>query len=234
MGKKYLTFSFDDGTVQDKRLIALLDKYALRATFNLNSGAFGTHHRIMHDNIDCDHTEVEPDEVRELYKNHEIAVHTVHHPNLLCCTPEQVTSEVEDDRIALQTLSGQHIVGMAYPGGPFYNDDIIARILSTTGVRYSRTVAAHDDFIFPQNFMMWHPNACIEDKNIHSLCERFLNASPDEDMLLYIWGHSFEFDKYHSWTRAEEIFRRLSGHSDIEYVTNGDIYRMRSGDGYAL
>lgn len=228
MGKKYLTFSFDDGTVQDKRLIKLLDRYGLRATFNLNSGAFGTHHRIIHDGIDCDHTEIESGEVRALYKNHEIAVHTVHHPNLLCCTPEQVTHEVEDDRIALEALSGQKIFGMAYPGGPFYNDEIIKRILSTTGVRYSRTVEAHEDFSFPRDYMRWHPNACIEDKNIHLLCERFIAAQADEDMLFYIWGHSFEFDKYHSWTRAEQIFQLLSDHSDIEYLTNGEIYKMKN------
>ena len=34
---KAVTFSYDDGVSQDVRLIALLDKYGLKATFNLNS-----------------------------------------------------------------------------------------------------------------------------------------------------------------------------------------------------
>lgn len=38
MGRKWMTFSFDDGTVQDRRLVALLDQYGLKGTFNLNSG----------------------------------------------------------------------------------------------------------------------------------------------------------------------------------------------------
>ena len=38
---KAVTFSYDDGVSQDVRLIALLDKYGLKATFNLNSGMFG-------------------------------------------------------------------------------------------------------------------------------------------------------------------------------------------------
>ena len=38
---KYVTFSFDDGVTQDKRLIELLNKYGLKATFNLNSSLFG-------------------------------------------------------------------------------------------------------------------------------------------------------------------------------------------------
>ena len=41
---KALTFSYDDAVVQDRRLIELLDKYGLKATFNLNSEWFGKKH----------------------------------------------------------------------------------------------------------------------------------------------------------------------------------------------
>jgi peptidoglycan/xylan/chitin deacetylase (PgdA/CDA1 family) len=34
--KKAITFSFDDGVLQDIRTIEILDKYGLKATFNLN------------------------------------------------------------------------------------------------------------------------------------------------------------------------------------------------------
>ena len=44
---KFLTFSFDDGTVEDRRLIALFDRYGLRGTFNLNSGKFGVRREIV-------------------------------------------------------------------------------------------------------------------------------------------------------------------------------------------
>ena len=35
---KAVTFSFDDGNVDDIRLISILNKYGLKGTFNLNSG----------------------------------------------------------------------------------------------------------------------------------------------------------------------------------------------------
>ena len=38
---KAVTFSYDDGVEQDKRLIQLLDRYGLKCTFNLNSGHLG-------------------------------------------------------------------------------------------------------------------------------------------------------------------------------------------------
>ena len=39
--KKAITFSFDDGVAQDIRVIEILDKYGLKATFNLNSARLG-------------------------------------------------------------------------------------------------------------------------------------------------------------------------------------------------
>ena len=38
---KAITFSFDDGVTQDIRLIEILNKYGLKATFNLNSSCLG-------------------------------------------------------------------------------------------------------------------------------------------------------------------------------------------------
>ena len=44
---KAVTFSFDDGVLQDKRTIEILNKYGLKATFNLNSGKFGTNGQVL-------------------------------------------------------------------------------------------------------------------------------------------------------------------------------------------
>ena len=38
---KAVTFSFDDGVTQDVRLIGILDRYGLKATFNLNPSLLG-------------------------------------------------------------------------------------------------------------------------------------------------------------------------------------------------
>ena len=35
---KYILLSFDDGTVYDRRLVELLNRYGFKGTFNLNSG----------------------------------------------------------------------------------------------------------------------------------------------------------------------------------------------------
>lgn len=37
---KVLTLSYDDGVVQDIRLIEIMNKYGLKGTFNINSGMY--------------------------------------------------------------------------------------------------------------------------------------------------------------------------------------------------
>ena len=39
--KKAVTFSFDDGVTQDIRVVEILNKYGLKATFNVNSSLLG-------------------------------------------------------------------------------------------------------------------------------------------------------------------------------------------------
>ena len=55
---KGLTFSYDDGDLQDKRLVELFNKYGMKATFNLNSELLGKKemliregHAVLHDKL---------------------------------------------------------------------------------------------------------------------------------------------------------------------------------------
>ena len=48
---KAVTFSYDDGTTQDIRLIELLNKYGLKSTFNLNSGLFSKNKILIRINL---------------------------------------------------------------------------------------------------------------------------------------------------------------------------------------
>jgi len=227
MFRKMLTLSFDDGTVQDRRLIELIDKYNLRATFNLNSGFFGRKHCITHSGFNVCHDEIEASEARSLYRNHEVAVHTVSHPNLKKVESDgEIIRQVLDDHKALTELTGKEIFGMAYPcGGDCYDERVIKLISESTPVRYARTTSSHRTFALPENFMTWHPTCDQRDDDLFELAERFIAAEPTEDMLFYVWGHSFELDKPDkSWDRFEKFCETVSAKRDIIYMTNGEVY----------
>ena len=53
---KALTMSYDDGRLQDRRLVGIFNEYGIRGTFHLNSG------RLEEDN------RIHPDEIPGLYR----------------------------------------------------------------------------------------------------------------------------------------------------------------------
>ena len=148
--KKALTFSYDDGTTQDVRLAALFHKYGMKATFNLNSDLLGRPGQLVRANGTrvVDHNKVSPADVRHIYEGHEVAVHTLTHPNLTHIADDgEVIRQVEQDRLRLSELVGYEVIGMAYPCGGVNCDDRVAGLIAAnTGVRYARTVATTGSF----------------------------------------------------------------------------------------
>ena len=85
---KAITFSFDDGVIQDIRMIELMNKYGLKGTFNLNS-LFLFNKRItnVRGKKICVYN-VDRGDVKSVYEGHEVAVHTLTHPNLTECATD--------------------------------------------------------------------------------------------------------------------------------------------------
>ena len=181
---KFLTFSFDDGVTQDRRLVELFNKYGLKCTFNLNTGYFGLKGMLETPSFKVGYDRIEPEEVGTLYAGHEVASHTVRHPRLDLLTQDEVFHEVEDDRKKLEELSGQEIFGMAYPGGPFFNDEVINTIVTRTPIRYARSTGQHYTFEMPDNLMIWDTTCHVPDEEPFDLARQFVELRPETDALL--------------------------------------------------
>lgn len=223
---KAVTFSYDDGVTQDIRLIALLNKYGLKSTFNLNSGLLGRRGTLVRNGELVSHYKIHPEDVRTIYEGHEIAAHTLTHPNLTKCDTAEVIRQVEEDRLRLSELAGYEVVGMAYPCGGENNDDRVAGILRAhTGIRYSRTVISTGSFDLQDNLLRFNPTAYH--RNFDTMKEQwqqFVESETDAPQLFYVWGHSYEMDiESDYWVRLEEFFKLISGRNDVFYGTNKDI-----------
>ena len=221
---KAVTFSYDDGVLQDKRLIEIFNKYGLKGTFNLNSELFENGQKKSR-------WKVQPYEVREVYRGHEVAVHTLTHKRLPELSDSEVIRQVEEDRKNLQALMGETIVGMAYPCGGINNDDRVAEIIKRhTEVRYARTITSTYSFDLQDNLYRFNPTVYhIELDRLFELGEKFLKSIPKKPQLYYIWGHSYEFDELDDvggderWSRFEEFCKMISGHDDVFYGTNKEV-----------
>lgn len=224
--KRAITFSFDDGVKQDIRCVEILNKYGLKGTFNLNSGLLGaieewdTGERIV------SWDKVLPSQVKTVYEGHEVAVHTLIHPLLPSLEDAEVIRQVAEDARALTEFCGYPVIGMAYPGGGVNNDDRVAALIrDNTPVAYARTITSTYSFeLQKENLHRFNPTIHIHDDKVFDVIERFFALDTEEPQLLYIWGHSYEFDAEDGrWERFEEICKKVAGREDVFYGTNKEV-----------
>lgn len=221
---KAVTFSYDDGITQDIRLIELLNKYGLKCTFNLNSELLGTGITLIREGLRIAHYKINPEDVKEIYAGHEVAVHSLTHPDLTTLDEAEIIRQVEQDRLNLSALVGYEVVGMAYPCGP--NDDRVAGIIrEKTGIKYSRTVTDVDSFDLQKNLYRFNPNVYhLNFDRMMKMGKEFVELKADKPQIFYIWGHSYEMDYGPDyWIKLEEFLELISNKDDIFYGTNSEV-----------
>ena len=231
--RKAITFSYDDGVQQDKRLIAILDKYGLKCTFNLNSGRPGDkmayERTVFNVTKTLQHHNIPQDEIKEVYKNHEVAAHSAHHPILTTLSDREILLEMGEDAKCLEKIVGKKVNGFAYPGGlcEYYNQRVKNIIKNNTQLYYGRTARSCYSFDLPTDLMIFHPTVSHREVQAREeLARKFLDLNPDKPQLFYIWGHSYELDaSEQAWREFEGFCQMLSGREDIFYGTNDEVFQ---------
>lgn len=220
---KIAVFSFDDGTIHDRQLVRQLNDCGVRATFNLNSGFFGRTDTLKQGGREMDHSHVTPEEIRELYRGHEIAVHTLTHPHLPGLDEEKIVEQVEEDRKNLENLSGQTVTSMAYPGGGENSDARVAEILRRrTKILCARAYLPTYGLEFPTDALLWHPTCHIRDPRVPELMREFESR---EDGLLFLWAHAYNLHYENLWDRLQAQIDEIRK-MQVPIVTMGEAYRM--------
>ncbi len=217
---KALILSFDDGRVADKHLVKLMNEYGLVGTFHLNSNKLGTKDYLT------------KEEIKSLFKGHEISGHTANHPSLPSLSKIDVIYEVLDDRKELERLTAYPVRGMSYPFGT--TNDFVVEAITGLGIEYARTVGDTYNFNIPSEFLKWQPtihlfgktnyipNDTANDKRelgqFYQLTNDFLKTN--SLALYYVWGHSWEYEGTgNKWAEVEKFFKLISKNPDIYYTT---------------
>jgi len=221
-----LTFSWDDGVVEDRRVVAFFNEHALKGTFNLNAGM------LRKEGKPATEGRLDASEIAELYAGHEVAIHTYTHPWLQMLDASQIALEVLEDRKALEDLVGYPVRGMAYPFGA-YSPKVI-EVLKALGVVYSRTVEQADPCFPPKEPLAWPATAHMFTENPLDVGQRFVKMleNPRASGVYFLWGHSYEFARpTDRWAELEKRFKPLAGHACVWYCTNLELFDYEAARG---
>ena len=221
---KAFTLSFDDGVRQDVRLIEILNKYNLKATFNLSCDKISPRCDWMaENNVSVGYIDFK--DAPKIYEGHEIACHTCNHLWINTLGDITLRDEIVRDKRTLSDIFHTDISGIAYPFGVY--DERTIDLLKDNDFLYGRTVKESLDFELQDNLLEFKPTCHYENKKTMELAEKFLKLEPDELKVFYVWGHSYEFDCNNNWDEFEAFCSFISGRNDIFYGTNKEVFELQ-------
>ena len=204
---------WDDGVVDDIRLVEILRRYGAKASFNLN---FSSHGETRGKGWNFGGLkEVQPlalGELREVYDGFTIANHTLTHPHLDKIEPAAALQEIKGGREALEQHFGVPVTGFAYPFGS-YNESVMD-MLREAGHVYGRTCGNATPCFPPADAMAFHADC-------HFLAEDFWNKfelAKEKSEVFYFWGHSYELVTPEDWDAFEQKIARLAADPDAEWA----------------
>lgn len=230
--QKAVTFSYDDCLDTDTRLIEIFNKYGIKGTFNLVTNVFNNA------------SEARRAEIKARYEGFETANHTQTHPRMYLTQDETINGTVYhpislqecEENIAngfndIDTLFGGTCQGLVWPyTAPSQRSDyneLMEYIKTQTNTKYIRPVTERGaDFSLPEDWYNWMPNC--HHNNSEQMAHNFIKEENDGELkLLYIWGHTYEFDRtpeLFSWDDMEQLCKTLSEQNDMWFASNIEIH----------
>lgn len=180
-------FSFDDGTREDEKVVRLLKQYGMKdAIFFVPLQSWGFDHLRG-------------------YQDFKVGGHTQSHPlDLKLLSDLKLDIEIIHAKRLLDEAVGYKTEWFCYPRGRY--DMRVMGTVMKAGYRFARTtkIGIVGDYFEMRGFHMF---ARKEYQGIDWIdyIEKVLNQHQRAPVVIHIWGHSWELEKYNEWLKFEEL-----------------------------
>lgn len=230
---KAFTMSYDDGPKDDARVMDLCREYGVQCTFALNTCNFGEQKYLNHLGYTVRNEKWRREEIAAAYAGFEVAGHSHTHPVLARIEdPERLYTEIAESNRILSELVGYRVCGFTYPCNS-YNRQIFD-VMREAGIVYGRTTERNGTFGLPDDFLRWNVSAHDHDTDLMQRIDEFAGKASEKLECLYVWGHSYEFQKPDPhipgktgtrWDDFERMIRYVSGLNQFWFASNIGIFR---------
>jgi len=213
---------WDDGVVDDIRLIALLRKYGAKASFNLN---FGLHEEERSTTWKYEGVKevwrLSRAELKSVYEGFTVANHGYRHVPPARVSIAEAHEDIRVGRESLEQYFGFPVVGYVYPGGSY--DQATMDLVRATGHAYGRTIKMVAN-VFPlEDPMALHPSCDFKDPKFWEKFESVQRTGG----VFYFMGHSYQFMTEADWDAFEQILQRLL-QAGVEWVDLPELFKSFS------
>jgi len=228
---------WDDGVLNDERLVGLFRKHGAKATFNLNPGLMDPDKRgrrewvaprapgWSHLGFLCGKLSLR--DIPEVYDGFQLASHCWRHENAGSLPDEEWIASAMRARTYLEDVVQRPCTGFAWPCGITTPGTIAA--LRAAGFEYGRTTAYSADVLGDNPEPMALRSSC------HFLSRDFwarYDAEKARGGVFYFWGHSYEIFEYDPlWDQLEGKLRLIAEDPDAEWIDVVDLARMLPSPG---
>ncbi|HLP04296.1 MAG TPA: polysaccharide deacetylase family protein [Paludibacter sp.] len=236
-----VTTSWDDGHPLDMKLLSLLEKYNMRATFYVP--ITNPENPVMGKKL-----------IREISACQEVGGHTLNHLYLNHLNDTDAEYEITQCKIRLEEITGNPPTAFCFPGGKYSTRDI--GLIKKAGFLFGRTTrlltcsrpgsALMDTTVQVHNHStITLINHCVKNSNLSSiptnmfflpfnknflkLAEALLLRNLDSNCVYHIWGHSWEIEQFNMWKPLEELFKLINTCDNIILLNNTETWKAING-----
>jgi peptidoglycan/xylan/chitin deacetylase (PgdA/CDA1 family) len=228
----FVTTSWDDGHILDRKLSGLLEDYELRGTFY-----------VAPRNIELPPQErLRNPDLQALARHFEIGGHTLTHLRLTTLSDAAARKEIVEGKDSLEQVIGVPLRSFCYPGGEYRHRH--PAIVREAGFDLARTARRGVTGVSPRyethttvhayRHLVDGPAALrLAGGNLPKARQMFWNwdvfAMTMFDQVLtsggifHLWGHSWEIEQNSDWERLERVLSYIANRPDVKYVDNGEL-----------
>jgi hypothetical protein len=227
-----ITTSWDDGHPLDIKVLELIEKYNLKATFYVPLS--NPENPVMGQSM-----------LQEISTFQEIGGHTVSHVRLNSQSDRDAEYEITQCKIILEDIIGRPITAFCFPGGKFTNRDVLlikkagylfgrtAKLLANSKPQFNLLNTSIQIYNHSSATLLYH---CMKNlnalpiqknsfffpfnKNFLKLAEYNILQNIDSDCVFHIWGHSWEIDRYNLWKQLEDLFKLIASCEGVTFLNN--------------
>lgn len=198
--------SWDDYCIENNKLIELLLRYDIPATFYIEiiPHRNGSEHDAMM-------------QIHELINlGFDIGSHSMTHPkDMKMLSDAQITWEVEESKKILNTI--RPVDKFCYPRGRY--DLRVIDALKKAGYTYGRTTEIKDDIVNVDPFRS--PTSCHvfqrkEYNGKHWL--EYAKKMYKKTDAFHLWGHAWEIERDNQWQSLENFFKYIKAESSEKNI----------------